>query len=231
VLHPKIRSLVAQWAAYPGYSYVLQSSLATRGDGQVFRDAPETRAFYAVVDEVLSGWDAALTRQSLALRLPPASYHVTFSDLVNIGNLRKVRPVERFGASIADLDPDVARAIEALPRSIALPRCRLQLSRLANRSNRVLVLELAPADADAYAAYVERYAWVSGVLDGLSIQNQPFAPHLSVAYFADNRLAADESQIAEIDGRLRDALAGHVLDFDMAAIMRFDTMVDWRPFA
>jgi hypothetical protein len=230
VLHPKIRSLVARWAAYPGYSYVLQSSRATRGGDQVFRDAPETRAFYAVVEDVLSGWDAALTRRSLALRLPPASYHVTFSDLVNIGNLRKVRPVERFGEAVADLDPDVAQAIAALPRSIALPRCRLQLSRLANRSNRVLILELAPADAEAYAAYGERYAWVSRALEGLSIQNQPFAPHLSVAYFADNRLAPDEGQIAEIDDQLRDALAGHVLDFDMADMMRFDTMVDWRPF-
>lgn len=238
--HPKLRTLVPDWAPFAGYSVIL-NACAARPDRFIAdrKNDPFSRTMATALDAANPD---LLMRAGLLCLLPPQSYHVTVADLVHQGNAGQVRATARAAAKdmLAQARtgetsvPDFLSALDLAASHPLERKLTLRVAALEILSDRVLVLRMEAAEATDAAEMKRLEVWRTALLDRLEaatglVASAPWRPHLSLGYFAAPDLLRNHMEglnplLEKIDTRMRE----QVISFDAASLYRFASMVDYR---
>lgn len=237
------------WRPYPGVSVLytdpgsagvsgvepLDTASGTRhGDRRLYDH------LYAVAEEI----DASLSAGDVPFgRLPRHTYHVTLCDGVNQGTRSRVH---------RSLRDEVASTLDAMPDSLLWTTTLLRL--LQDRElqwtvrrnpvsyrvetlrvwGHVLVASLEPADQRSEAAKAAHEACRSDLVARLAarlgVRIQPWRPHVTLGYFANEDAAAHarDHVLPEWQDRVGERVASSVT-FRSASVHGFTDMVSfWR---
>lgn len=239
VTHPKLRTLVPDWAPFSGYSAILH----TRGaSADRFLTTPEATPVLQTVAEALQKADPVrLMRAGLLCLLPPESYHVTVADLLHQGNIAHLpadlrREIETALAPSQAGDCTVPELLTALGLATCTPLSRpltLRVAALEILSGRVLVLRLQPAQAQDALILNEISTWRSDVTERLAIATglpaTQWYPHLSLGYFAAPDLLADHmADLTPLLETIESRVLEQVISFDAISLYKFSSMVEYQ---
>jgi len=241
ITQSKIAGLTPRWAPFPGFSFLFDSPLATflAGEGietlacDLERDAE--LEFYRRAEAGFRALDLdRLLNEFGVCALPPASYHVTAFDVVNVGDRSRITP-----EALPELDTTLAR----LPSKEAFRQDLLTLARgsdigqgewnLAFRYEDLchwgmgISIGLAPLDDSEFARFVEARTNLSRTyraLYGIGA-SEKFSPHVSLAYFMNPEGAEmARSQMADWDAVVRAAVGDQTIVFQSASLYGFTDM-------
>ncbi len=244
IANPKIAGFVPRWATYRGLT-ILFDNIGLRRDGPWLRlecalDAiPEYTLYRGLRAAMCTLNTDLLLRRYLFCALPPATYHVTLWDGPNDGNAEQALPNMR--QRITDLLLDIPGALShgnLISGTIAgspLIRRRgwqvgFTVSRLAIVQHAALVALLAPTPTtnEAFSLLVElRNGWNTTFRNRFGIAAyEPYAPHVTLGYFADPALAAEaEAELPTWEELVLRHTAGTSITFSSASLYGMLDMV------
>ncbi|WP_298406907.1 hypothetical protein [uncultured Chloroflexus sp.] len=244
IANPKIAGFVPRWATYRGLT-VLFDNVGLRRDGPWLRlecalDAiPEYTLYRGLRAAMCTLNTDLLLRRYLFCALPPSTYHVTLWDGPNDGNVEQALPNAR--QRIADLLLDIPGALShgnLISGTIAgspLIRRRgwqvgFTVSRLVIVQHAALValLEPTPTTNEAFSLLVElRSGWNATFRNRFGIAAyEPYAPHVTLGYFADPALAAEaEAELPTWEELVLRHTAGTSITFSSASLYGMLDMV------
>lgn len=238
------------WRPYPGLSVLYTDPGATAVSGiEPLETASQARRgdrrlydhLHAIAEEI----DASLSDDGVAFcKLPRHTYHVTLCDGVNEGTRTRVR---------RELRDEVAGTLDALPDSLLWTTTVLRL--LQDRElqwtvrrhpvrfrvealhvwGHVLVAGLEPADDRSAAAKAAHEACRSDLVARLAarlgVRIQPWRPHVTLGYFAneDAGTHAREHELPQWQDRACERAEALSVTFRSASVHGFTDMVSfWR---
>lgn len=244
IANPKIAGFAPRWATYRGVT-ILFDNVGLRRDGPWLRldcalDAIPEYTLYRGLRAAMCALDPdLLLRRYLFCALPPATYHVTLWDGPNDGNVEHALPQVR--QRIDDLLLDIPGALShgnlisgTIAGSPLIRRRGWQVGFTVNRlvivQQSALVALLTPtlATREAFAMLVElRSAWNASFRHRFGIAAyEPYAPHVTLGYFADPALAAEaEAELPAWEELVLRHTAGASITFNSASLYGMLDMV------
>lgn len=197
VTNPKLTDQGTGWSRFRGISLL-------------FANPPDFALYHALQEGVAERRSDVLVREHGFRPLPPESYHVTAWDGVNDGNLPRVVPEYRAAwqefldaLPHPDYPPELFREI-LNSELLACPdwNLRLRCEQIENWSDISLVARLGPAD-EASAGSLQRLTRARTALSEFHQRKfgvgpyPSYTPHITLGYFANNRLAAQAAPAVE----------------------------------
>lgn len=238
----KIADLRPLWSTFRGFSLMLEANPASAsgpGDGP-FANTPATRLVHNQIRAALDkAGQSSLMRELLLGLLPPATWHVTFADLLNEDYLLAVPHAGRREIAEALNDAQVG-CLPSLLREIGLQAgvnraasVRLVYEGFSTLSGSVAALTFAPASTADTTVLSELLAWRDDLLGQLEVIQGParrtWLPHLTLGYFINRDLAASQqSALTRLGTVLDSALDGCILEHDVVSLFAFRSMADFQ---
>jgi hypothetical protein len=239
---PKIASLTPHWAPFAGFSLMLEADPAVHAGPKagMFASTDSASTVYNRIKTALATIGVeALMRDLLLALLPAETWHVTFADLLHDGLLAKALPMHQGAIALALADapsarlPEILRAAGVTAGVNRPARVRLAYQGFSTLSGSVAALTFTPASDEDRAALDDLLAWRHRILTQLApITGQPprdWVPHLTIGYFLNRSLAAQEhTSLDRLGSALDTALTGLALEYDAVSLFSFISMVDFR---
>jgi hypothetical protein len=251
ITNPKLSGVApTRWTPYPGISvlYDVPGCAAVGGVEPLERLARardrDDRLYQHLRALAVEIGSAARTEGIEVALVPWRTYHVTLCDMVNVGNRTRVR---------ADQQPEVARTLDALPDSLLWANSVMRVLldpevpwsvwadpvsfQVAGLEvwGQALVAPLSPVGYRSVAAAARheaaRSALAAQLRTRLDVQVQPWRPHVTVGYLAneDDAARARDSLVPRWRSSVRERAMGSSVTFRSASIHGFTDMVSfWR---
>lgn len=248
VSHPKIRTFTPVWERFRGYSLILEDSGRPSEGKYVFTESAANISFFKKVSASISEvGETSLARGLLLFLLPPHTYHVTFADLINEGNIKNIGADNPdFSSFRAALSPTRQQSmkdqvppviIRDLPGADILERgraLRLSYTGFSKKSGRALTLKMAAADAASSSLIEELKQRRTSLVQRLGLASddgvKPWRPHLSIGYFGNRKLSRSNPELLQfLSETLQTSLEGQVLEFDGVGLYAFEDMANFFP--
>ncbi|MEF3273913.1 MAG: hypothetical protein K6356_05855 [Chloroflexus sp.] len=244
IANPKIAGFAPRWATYRGLT-ILFNNIGLRRDGPWLRldcalDAIPEYTLYRGLRAAMCKLDTdLLLRQYLFCALPPATYHVTLWDGPNDGNVAQALPHmrQRFDDLLLDIPGALSHGnlISGTIAGSPLIRHRgwqveFTVSQLtiAHQSALVALLEPTPATRDTFTMLTKmRSTWNTSFSNRFGIAAyEPYAPHITLGYFADPALATTaEADLPAWEAVVLEHTAGTSITFTSASLYGMLDMV------
>lgn len=247
ITNPKVAGFRPHWAAFSGFSLLFDHpapSLSPWRAGLPLLDCRPTAepawAFYRHLAAFMQQLDLdRLTEEFLFCPLPPSTYHVTVWDGLNVGNAAAVPVAEQaalheFLAALPESLPGETHFTAAAAQSTLSTSAwaiDLHFADLMLWGRQSLVVLLAPADAAAEAE-LARLVEARATLNATYRQQfnvapaDAYYPHVTLAYFANARLAAQAEALVPT---WKQALQAHLgqtrLRFESLSLYGFSDMI------
>ncbi|MFZ1468673.1 MAG: hypothetical protein WAT09_06795 [Paracoccaceae bacterium] len=234
VTHPKIATLLPEWALFQGFSLILEGR---QPDGGPFSPDAATAGTLARIAAMLQefGHDR-LMRGLLLCLLPPETHHVTFADLLHQGQLGQVQAgaKEQLAQTLQSADGG-ALLRHILHEEGPAPGAplALRIGGLTRLGGSVAALTLQPLPAETGPdPWPAALGWRARVLQRVTaatgLQPPPFRPHLTLGYFANPGLVAeDNATLAALSVAVEAQVRGAVLSWAGVGLYRFASMAQF----
>jgi hypothetical protein len=226
IAHPKIASLKPTWSPFSGWSLIFMPFGVTGDEDDLF--ARLRTAFGSPSQAQWSGTHHLCP-------LPAESYHVSYCDLINQGNMCPLVGEHALAGGSFELTAEpprwLLRAIEDAGLNGIMPDpVEFVFSHVSTSHGRMLGVMLEPIGNSLEILLPARARLQQLLHEVCGLPQNAYSPHLTLGYFPNQEIGrrADNEAVPALQEKLKERLAGTVARFNAIGLYAFTDMISYK---